>query len=211
MKKRIISRVAFFGYADAEPKSSLYKQAYKAARLLAQNDFTIVNGGGPGVMDASTKGAESAGGDTVAVTFYPKDAPGFEGRYIANIVDREVVTGNYVERMFKLLEVADLYIIFKGGTGTVSEFGTAWTLARLYFGHHKPFVLYGDFWHEVMNTLKRNFMMRGTEEEVYRIVSTPGEALEAIREFEREMQAHDSKTCDHCQQRADIKYKYHHR
>lgn len=207
--KRIINDVAFFGYADASLRSSLYRHAYATAKLLAQSGFTIVNGGGPGVMDASTRGAESVGGDTLAVTFYPVDAPGFEGRYVANIVDREIVTGNYVERMFKLLEVADAYIMFQGGTGTISEFGTAWVLARLYYGHHKPFVLFGDFWYEVMSVLTRLFIMRGTEERVYRIVTTPPEALDALHEFEREMQAHDPETCDVCQNRADIKYKYH--
>lgn len=211
MKKdnRFISKVAFFGYADAKPETGLYKEAYNTARLLARNNFTIVNGGGPGVMQASTEGAESAGGKTVAVTFYPHDAPGFEGRYVKNIVDREIVTGNYVERMFKLLEVADLYVIFRGGTGTVSEFGTAWVLARLYYGHHKPFILYGDFWYEVMSVLQRQLFMRGTEERVYRIVNTPEEVLDAVTVFEREMQAHDPKLCDVCQNRADIKYKYH--
>lgn len=209
MKRRIINKVAFFGYADAKPTSDLYKQAFAAAKLLAQRDFTVVNGGGPGVMDASTRGAESVGGNTLAVTFHPVDAPGFEGRYVANVVDREIVTGNYVERMFKLLEVADLYIIFQGGTGTISEFATAWVLARLYYGHHKPFVLFGDFWYEVTSMLGRSFIMRGTEERVYRIVTTPREALDAILQFEREIGAHDPKTCDVCQNKLDIKYKYH--
>ena len=208
MKKRIINRIAFFGYADSEPESDLYKQAFEVAKLLASNEFTIVNGGGPGVMDASTKGAESVGGDTVAVTFYPEDAPGFEGRYVANIVDREIVTGNYVERMHKLLEVADAYIFFRGGTGTISELGTAWVLARLYYGHHKPFILYGDFWHEFMEVVKRIFLMRGPEERVYRIASTPGEVLDAIGEYEKEMQEHDPKKCEHCQRKAQVLYKY---
>lgn len=209
MKKRFIKKVAFFGYADAKPHSPLYRDAFGTARLLAEHGYTIVNGGGPGVMEASTKGAEEGGGRTEAVTFYPKDAPGFEGRYVKNIVDREIVTGNYVERMFKLLEEADVYIIFKGGTGTISELGTAWVLARLYFGHHKPFILFGDFWYEVMNVLMRNFFMRGPEERVYRIVRTPEEVLDATSSFECEMQAHDPQTCDVCQNRADIKYKYH--
>lgn len=206
--KRIINNVAFFGYADAKSDSELYRQAYETARLLAEEKLTIINGGGPGVMEASTRGAESVGGNTLAVTFYPEDAPGFEGRYVANIVDREIVTGNYVERMFKLLEVADIYVIFRGGTGTISEMGTAWVLARLYYGHHKPFVLFGDFWNEVMSTLSRLFIMRGTEERVYRIVSTPLEVLDAIRQFEREIAAHNPTTCDVCQNRADIKYRY---
>lgn len=208
MTKRIISRIAFFGYADCPPESDLYKQAFEAAKTLAEKGFTIVNGGGPGVMDASTKGAESVGGDTVAVTFYPEDAPGFEGRYVSNIVDREIVTGNYVERMFKLLEVADAYIIFNGGTGTISEFGTAWVLARLYYGHHKPFVLYGEFWHEVMEVIFKNFMMRGNEDTVYKIANDAQEALAAVEGFERGMQAHDVNTCDHCQQKASLTYKY---
>ena len=209
MKKRYINKIAFFGYADAKPTSDLYKEAFETAKLLAQEHFSIVNGGGPGVMEASSRGAEAADGATLAVTFYPKDAPGFEGRYIKNIVDREIVTGNYVERMFKLLEVADLYVIFRGGTGTISEFATAWVLARLYYGHHKPFILFGDHWYEVMSTLQRSFLMRGTEERVYRIVTTPREVLDAILQFENEIEAHDSETCDVCQNRADIKYKYH--
>ena len=42
MKKRLISRVAFFGFADARPESRLYRQAYETARLLAKKGFTIV-------------------------------------------------------------------------------------------------------------------------------------------------------------------------
>lgn len=209
MKRRIISRVAFFGYADAKPKSRLYGEVFDTAKLLAENDFTVVNGGGPGVMDASTKGAEAGEGDTVAVTFYPEDAPGFEGRYVANVVDREIVTGNYVERMFKLMEVADIFIIFKGGTGTISEFGTAWALARLYIGHHKPFILYGEFWKEVMEMFAKNFFMRGDEESLYRIVNSPEKTKEVISEFEKKYKDHDSEACDHCQKRVTINYKYH--
>lgn len=211
IKKRLINKIAFFGYADCDPATPLYKEVYGTARLLAENGYTVVNGGGPGVMDASTKGAESAGGDTVAVTFYPEDAPGFEGRYVKNIVDREIVTGNYVERMFKLLEVADIYVIYKGGTGTISEFATAWALARLYYGHHKPLVLYGDFWREVIEVIKRNFQMRGGEEGLYSVVVNPQEVLAAIIEFEKRMQEHDTEKCDHCQKRANIKYKYYKR
>src|SRR3989344_8478708 len=204
-----VKNVAFFGYAYAKKTSQLYQEAFKTAKLLAEHGYRIVNGGGPGVMDAATKGAVAGGGATLAVTFTPKDAPGFEGRYVKNVVDREIKTGNYVERMFKLLEVADLYVIFRGGTGTISEFATAWVLARLYYGHHKPFILFGDHWYEVMSTLQRSFLMRGTEERVYRIVTTPREVLDAILQFENEIEAHDSETCDVCQNRADIKYKYH--
>mgnify|MGYP001572943726 CR=1 FL=1 len=179
----MIKSVAFFGYADAKPKSKLYQEAFATAKVLAEQGYTIVNGGGPGVMDASTQGANAGGGKTVAVTFSPKGAPGFEGRYIRNVVDKEVKTTNYIERMFKLMEEADTFVIFRGGTGTISEFGTAWVLARLYYGHHKPFVLYGDFWHEIVTVLMKHMKMRGTERKVFKIVTTPQQVLEAVKQW----------------------------
>ena len=60
--------------------------------MIGKNGINLVTGGGPGVMDASTKGAESGGGETLTVTFYPKNATGFEGRYVGNIPDKEIKT-----------------------------------------------------------------------------------------------------------------------
>ena len=195
----MIRNVAFFGYADAKEESEPYKSAFEVAKILAEKNYTIVNGGGPGVMDASTKGAESVNGETLAVTFSPKDAPGFEGRYVRNVVDKEIKTQNYIERMFKLIEHSDTFVIFQGGTGTISEFGTVWVLARLYYGHHKPFILYGDFWKEIIEVLMANMKMRGTEDKVFKIVNSPGEVVEAIKLFDKEIMGIDhSKHCDVC-------------
>ncbi len=182
-----IRNVAFFGFADAKPDSQLYKDAFEVAKVLAKNGLTIVDGGGPGVMDAATQGAHSVKGETISVTFYPKDAPGFEGRYVGNIAHTEIVTRNYIERMFKLMEHADAYIIFNGGTGTISEFGTAWVMARLYYGHHKPFLLYGSFWKEIIEVIEKNMMMRGNENTIFKIVETPEQVVEALRSFDEEL------------------------
>lgn len=181
-----IKNIAFFGYSEAKPETKLYKEAFNLAKLLAGEGYVIINGGGPGVMNASTQGALAGGGETLAVTFYPKNAPGFEGRYIKNTTDKEVKTGNYVERMFKLLEHGDIYIVFKGGTGTLSEFATAWCLARLYYGHHKPFLLYGKQWKKIISVLRENLFLRGNEEKIFKIVSTPCEVFEGIKEFKKE-------------------------
>jgi len=186
LPKQLIKHIAFFGDANIEPSDPVYKKAFEAAKLLAENGYTIVNGGGPGVMAASTKGAEEGHGETLTVTFYPQNAPGFEGRYVGNIPDVEIKTSNYIERMFKLLEHADVYIIFKGGTGTISEFGMVWGTARLYFGHHKPFILYGEFWHEIMEALAKNMYIRGEELKVYRIVDTPEEVLTELQKMDVE-------------------------
>lgn len=178
-----IKNIAIFGGAEAKPESVLFKTVFAVSRTLAEKGYTIVNGGGPGVMLAATQGAEAGNGDTLSVTFNPKDAPGFEGRYVKNQVDREIKTHNYIERMFTLMEKADCYIIFKGGTGTISEFGTAWCLARLYYGHHKPFILYGKFWKEIITAFEKNMMMRKNDEKVFEIVNSQKGVLDAIDFF----------------------------
>lgn len=186
----LIKNIAFFGFSETKPKEELYQEAFRIAQLLASKGYVIVNGGGPGIMNASTQGAKSVGGQTLSITFHPQSAPGFEGRYPKNITDKEIKTGNYVERMFKLLEHGDLYIIFKGGTGTLSEFAAAWCLGRLYLGFHKPFILYGSFWKEIIQVLKKNLFIRKGDEEVFKIVNSAKGILKAIKEFEKEYHEH---------------------
>ena len=183
-----IKSVAMFGSADVDKKHPLYEEAFKVARYLAYHDITIVNGGGPGVMDAATHGAEAAGGKTVAVTFYPKDMPEFEGRFHDNHVDKEIRTANYIERMFGLIDQADAFICFRGGTGTLSEWSTAWLLAHLYYGNHKPLILYGEFWHEVMQVINDTFLIGDKEQTVYKIVNDEEALIKALNEFELELE-----------------------
>lgn len=183
----LIKNIAFFGDANVAKSDPVYKDAFDIAKHVAEEGYTIVNGGGPGVMDASTHGAEAGGGETLSVTFNPKDAPGYEGRYIGNVTDEEIVTTNYIERMFKLLEHADMFIIFKGGSGTMSEFGTAWVLAKLYYGHHKPFILFGDFWKEIIDSVKKNMNIDEQEMASFEIVSNREEVLPTIHKFEKHL------------------------
>lgn len=202
LPRPLIKNIAFFGDAAISKSDPVYKDAFEIAKLLAKEGYTIVNGGGPGVMNASTHGAEAVGGETIAVTFEPKDAPGFEGRYVGNIVDVEVKTTNYIDRMFKLLEHADAYIIFKGGSGTISEFGTAWVLAKLYYGHHKPFILYGSFWHGIIDAIKKGMNIDKMELDVFKIVEDRAEVLPTIKMFERKLAEHDHTHCKVCSEKA---------
>lgn len=202
LPRPLIKNIAFFGDAAVKKISPLYKQAYDVAKLVAAEGYTIVNGGGPGVMDAATQGAEEVGGETLTVTFYPENAPGFEGRYVGNIPDREIVTTNYIDRMFKLLEHADMFIIFRGGSGTISEFGTAWVLAKLYHGHHKPFILYGKFWHEIIKALKENLNVDKHELDVFEIVERKTDVIPTIKKFEHTLSQIDHAHCKVCREKA---------
>lgn len=176
------------GFANAGGSDPLYKEAYGVGKALAEAGFVVANGGGPGVMRASSEGAKSVGGKVVGVTFYPKDIAIFEGRDKNNPIDEEMVGANYLERTLKLLDVAQAYVIFKGGTGTISEFGMAWGLARLYFGHHKPLILYGKFWENIMAAFLANMRMRPEEFQVYRVVDTPEEVIKTLELFELMLQ-----------------------
>jgi hypothetical protein len=188
LPRPLIKNIAFFGDANIPETDPVYQDAYEVAKILGAHRYTIVNGGGPGVMNASTQGAEVAGGETLSVTFRPRNAPGFEGRYVGNITDKEIKTPNYIERMFKLLEHADMFLIFKGGSGTISELGTAWVLAKIYYGHHKPFILYGSFWNEIVDCIKRNMNIDRQELSVFEIVTKREDVLPTIERFEKKMQ-----------------------
>lgn len=188
-KAKVVEKIAIFGFADAKPDDKVYKDAFSVSRALAEAGYTVVNGGGPGVMEASTLGAKAGGGKVIGVTFYPKDADNFEGRDPNNPIDVEIKTSTYVERTLTLLKEGQVYIVFNGASGTMSEFSMAWGLARIYFGHHKPLILYGRFWKDIVKSLKRNLLVRPEESRVYKIVDSPKEVLDAIKKFEEEIES----------------------
>jgi len=198
MKTIKFKKVAFFGDAAVLPESSFYQTAYHSAKKLAKMGYTIVNGGGPGIMDASTRGAESVGGVTESVVFSPEHATGFEGRYLANNTDREIKTDSYIERMYKLMEQSDIFLIFQGGTGTLSELGTAWVLAKLYYGHHKPFILVGSFWRAVIGAIHDNLLIDAKEMDVFRIVDGIDDIVPTMKKLEEALNKVDHSHCRHC-------------
>lgn len=191
--KNKIQKISYFGFADTKEGDLLFKEVFECSKFLAEKGFSAVNGGGPGVMRASTDGTRAGGGKVTGVTFYPKDITNFEGRDKGNILDKEIKKSNYLERTLKLLELGDAYIIFRGGTGTISEFGMAWGLARLYFGRHKPLILYGSFWENIIKAFVDNMRIRSEEMKTFKIVNSPKETYEAILGFEAALKENSNK------------------
>lgn len=184
--KRIINRITFFGFASCKPGEYHYKETYKVAKLLAEHGYIIVNGGTTCTMEAGSKGAKSGGGQTIGITFYPEGRTNFEGRGKVNRwVDQEIKTRTYVERTLGLINMGDAYVVFNGGTGTISEFAMAWALAQIYYHDFRPLILYGDYWHDIIGSFKRNMLVRPTAMKVFKIVKSPKEVLEAIQSFEK--------------------------
>lgn len=181
---RIINNVTFFGDSAISEDDPVYKSAWETAKLLAENGYTIVNGGGPGVMKAATDGAESVNGKTIAVYWEPKLASHFEGKNTANLTDESFAYSNYMMRTLGLIQNGDVYVVFKGGTGTISEFGMVWCIAKLYYGCHKPVILFGEFWDEIIDTMQKNLIIDQVELGVLYKAKTPEEVLAHIVSFE---------------------------
>lgn len=180
-----IRRVTFFGDGDrlCEEKKH-YRDAYKVAKLLGENGYIIVNGGGPGVMKAATLGAVAGGSCAEVVILDPKKEPAnYEGVDKENLklAKRVIKTPNYESRLKKLMEVGDAYIIFKGGTGTISEIGMTWNRAKYEYGNHEPLIFFGIFWKKIVADLVLGLNLEEKEKKVVEVVSSPKKVLALLR------------------------------
>lgn len=184
-KNKKIERVAFLGGASTKPNDQYFKDAVEVAKLLAKNGYKIVNGGGPGIMRASTIGAKEANSDVLAITYHPAfKHKNYEGTDPQNNFDEEIMTIDYFDRTKVMLQNSDVHIVFKGGTGTISEFGMSWASSRIHEGHHKPIILYGDFWNHIIKELQTHMLMRPGEVELVKICNTPEQVLDYIKKIE---------------------------
>jgi hypothetical protein len=182
--KKVIKRVALFGDADAKKTDQHFIDAYNTAKLLAENGYIIVNGGGPGVMLAATLGAKDGGGRVETVVLDPKKkVANFEGVNKENdaLADKIVKTKDYPSRLNKLIEIADAFVIFNGGVGTLSELGLTWEMAKFEYGKHEPLIFFGEQMKEVVDTLITTLKYDPIEKKVYEIALTPEEVLETIK------------------------------
>lgn len=182
--KKIIKRVAIFGDADAKKTDQHFIDAYNTAKLLAENGYIIVNGGGPGVMLAATLGAKAGGGRVETVVLNPKKKmTNYEGSNKENdgLADKIIKTKDYPSRLNKLIEIGDAFVIFDGGVGTLSEVGLTWQMAKFEYGKHEPLIFFGEKLEGLINTLISELKYDPIEKKVYEIALTPEEVLEIIK------------------------------
>lgn len=181
---REIKRIGFFGDADLKPHNQSYKDAYDTAKLLAENGYTIVNGGGPGIMGAATKGAKAGGGRVELVVMDPARVPNnYEGIDPENLAysSKTYYSATYPNRLNKLVEIADAFVVFKGGTGTLSEVGLIWENAKFDYGHHEPVIFFGEEWREIISLIEKDMNYQGIEKRVVTVVDTPVQVLALLK------------------------------
>ena len=180
---KVIKRVAVFGDADAKENDQHYKDAYATSKLLASKGFIIVNGGGPGIMMAASAGAKAGGGKVEIVVLNPGNQPAnYEGIFQGNLelADRVYTTDNYPARLEKLMDLADAYVVFNGGVGTLSEVGMTWEQAKFEYGHHEPLIFFGKDWEKVVNDLEKGMNYEEKEKGVVSTVTSPEAVLKVL-------------------------------
>ncbi len=179
--------MAIFGDADLKSDDEAYIKAKETAKLLVEGGYIIVNGGGPGIMGAATEGAKEAKGIVELVVMDPEKEPdNYEGIDKENFAYASKVyyTDTYEHRLDKLMEIADAYVIFKGGTGTLSEVGMVWEQAKFEYGNHEPLVFVGKEWREIVETLQKNMNYQNIEKRVVATVETADEVIKALKQVE---------------------------
>ena len=145
MSEKIIS---IFGTSRAKPGDAIFQLAYQLGVELAATGFTIANGGYGGTMTASAKGASQAGGKTIGVTCSAFDSAPNE------YITRQITTETLTERLDKLIELGNAYIILPGGTGTLLELAKVWELQNKGFiSGAKPIIIMGDFWQGLLEAV----------------------------------------------------------
>jgi hypothetical protein len=143
--------VTIFGTSKARPGDEIFQTAYEIGKALAQRGFTIANGGYAGTMLAAAKGASQAGGRIIGVT-----CSAFRKSVVNEYVTEEIAADSLIERLNKLVDLGDAYVVLTGGTGTLLELAHVWELKNKGFAKaEKPIIIAGGFWNGLIDLMSR--------------------------------------------------------
>jgi len=142
--------ISLFGSARIKPESEHYQKSEKIAQLLAKAGFTVIAGGGPGIMEAANKGAFEAGGTSVGLHIKLRQ----EAK--ANpFLSIELPFKNFVSRKSTFFMHSLAYVMLPGGFGTLDELFEALTLMQTGKVPHGPVILVGTvFWSGLMTWIQ---------------------------------------------------------
>ncbi len=153
MKKR----VTVFGSAFPKDGESEYGSAYKLGCLLAKKGFDLNTGGYMGIMEAVSKGVHENGGIAAGVTLsYVKSKPNI---YLDKIISCDTL----FERITKLIELGDAYIVLQGETGTLLELAAVWEFLNNGLMRTKPIACHSFMWKEIGAIINKQLKLEGRD------------------------------------------------
>jgi uncharacterized protein (TIGR00730 family) len=178
--------VSIFGSARTKPGTRYYELAEDIAYQLTLNDYGVITGGGPGIMEAGNKGAKKGKGISVGLNI---DLP-FEQEgnpYIDN--DKLINFDYFFVRKVMFVKYAQGFIVLPGGFGTLDELFEAITLIQTTKTGKFPIILVGkDFWSGLLKWVKDVLLdqeknISPEDIDLMVLVDTAEEAVEEINKF----------------------------
>lgn len=177
--------VTVFGSARTSEDDPYYKIAHELGGLLAQDGLSVITGGGPGIMEATNKGAKELEGSSAGVGIeLPFEAS--NNAYIDS--DKNITFRYFFVRKLMFLKYSQAFVAFPGGLGTLDELFEALTLSQTGKTPKFPILLVGrDYWAGLLDWLKTKVLEDGNisedDLELFRIVDTAEEVMESITGF----------------------------
>lgn len=177
--------VTIFGSAREPESGKYYKDAVETGRLMALRGFSVITGGGAGIMEAANKGASLAKGMSVGLNIsLPHEQ---KPNPYSNI---KIGFRYFFARKVMFVKYASAFIVFPGGLGTLDELFEAMTLVQTEKIKPFPIVLYGaDYWSGLVEWIKEQLLENGfiskEDLKLIKVVSTPEDAVKAVHAWKK--------------------------
>lgn len=195
---KLTADITVFGSARLGPSTKYYKIAEELTYKLAKAGFSVVTGGGPGIMEAANKGAYKGGGESIGLNI---QLP-FEQR-INKYVRHGMGFHFFFTRKVMLTSPSQAFVAFPGGFGTIDEIMEVLTLMQTHKMQPVPIILVGkQFWGKLNNffveeMLQEHNAIHPDDLGLFTIVDSADEAMAILREKVRA----DRPTHDHSNDR----------
>ena len=178
--------VSIFGSARTKPDHPYYKLAVDIARLLTEEGYGVITGGGPGIMEAGNKGASLYGGKSVGLNInLPFEQ--FHNQFID--LDKNLNFRYFFVRKVMFVKFAQAFVALPGGYGTLDELFEVLTLVQTGKITRVPVILVGtEFWTGLIEWIKEVMLEKENnispgDIDLMPIVDTPGEVIQIINDF----------------------------
>ncbi len=154
----ITNCVTIFGSARLGQDHEYYKAARKIGQLLAEHHFTVMTGGGPGLMEAANRGAKEKGGRTIGCNIEIK-----QEQHPNPYLDRWITFRYFFIRKVMLTKFSRAFVVMPGGLGTLDEFFELLTLIQTHKISNMPMILFGSaYWNPLMDYMENTLAKLGT-------------------------------------------------
>jgi uncharacterized protein (TIGR00730 family) len=173
--------VTIFGSARFKEDHKYYQQARELAGEIAKLGFTIMTGGGPGIMEAANRGAKDVGGRSVGCNIVlPVE------QYPNKYLDRWVNMKFFFVRKVLLVKYSYAFVVMPGGFGTLDEFFESLTLVQTKKIKQFPIIIFDKEFHKELLEHNDRMMKEGTisanDPSLYLVTDSIEEALNYIKE-----------------------------